>query len=180
MNPVQVVATVLGVTAQLVGVIITVRGVRDTWRKHPTGEPFWTPQRRWFGARRAWFRRVVLRRRTVASVTLSGAVNLQGVVTLTASGFVTTALPDDLAAFRVEVGRRLYALNLAAQQADAALATERTARETADRALRGMVDDQKAATEQLVHGVATEGLREQVLGAGLVVLGVVCQVLAGL
>ncbi|KQY43898.1 hypothetical protein [Cellulomonas sp. Root137] len=97
----------------------------------------------------------------------------------TASATVWPALPIDPAAFHRAVNAHLSRLTLESVGHTNTLAAEKRAREQEVAAVQAALDTTAADLRAEVHQAASEGLREQTVGVGLVAIGLVFQLLAG-
>lgn len=165
------------------GAVVTVVGVVTTWTTHrPAGKRFWTPyvapvDRGWRAVVR-WVRRVLLRLpETAPTPEEPPGVRLR-IYGVSATGWAP--LPADPDQWRTEVEDHLSRLTMEAHSDRSDIRNERSAREAAVAEVDTRLGARLDALEGQVHQVATEGLREQVVGVVLVVLGLVFSVWAGL
>lgn len=173
------VVTVAAFVLQVLGLVMTVVGVWQTWRDFAVeGERFWAPfvdpVKRSVGRLRRLLRRL-LRRPQVVTGSGAGLVS----VSATGSGRAVVTFPPlpnvDDADFLVTLESRLRWLQDSVERAQTRQSEDRRELEDADAALRSDLDAQITDVERLTRQAATGGLRLEVVGVALVALATVLQ-----
>lgn len=170
----------VGFVVELVGLGVAAHGFHETWKQHSRGEQFFAPLfaagRRRLADLRRGARRLLRRHETVAAdAHASSAMGLSSHARAVVGYGPLPSITGDPAGFADLVDKRLAELMQRVQAVDHRLSDQLAAMRERD--LRGL-RDRLAHVEETTRGVAIGGLREQVFGWALVVLGFTIQGIA--
>ena len=180
----------LGVAVSLAGALLTLYGALRGLGVHGGITPALLPpdfhQRRrevgrWFRERWRWFRRVILRRPVLIQVNLSDTATITDSIQ-TSWTVHTPPLPDitmDPAGFAGAVYGHMDRLGLELSRTKTDLDRERRDREAAVQSARDDLASAAAAALEHSKTVELSGIRWQVFGAAVVVLGIVIDLVFG-
>ncbi|MBB5791770.1 hypothetical protein [Jiangella mangrovi] len=161
----------------LLGLLLAAIGFNQTWNEHGVGK-LWDPWRKKGRVARrrlvTWVRRV-LRRPAKHATVRPATARLNVTLGAAAIGTVLPRLPDvaDLTAFAAAVQERLNELNAQANRHEGELRKEIRARELAESDMRADLGREIRRVEGLTKRIATGGLRMQIVGWSLVLVGTV-------
>lgn len=179
-------AILLATILEVAGLALAGKGFIDTWREHAKGQDFWAPLKTWLRHRRRQVANLARRLigRQARHDVVAGAGHIAVGVAASGRATVTWGPPPnpetDLREFAKVVHEHLNYLHQKVQEDAFALVDEQKVRADADEAIHKELTEGFVEVDRKTTRVAVGGLRPQVLGWWLVLLGVLANTAATL